>query len=682
MSIREQPKEFLKNWSLVPKGDQPQAINFLVNGLKQGLQEQILLGATGSGKTFTMANIIAKIKKPTLIIAHNKTLAAQLFQEFKTFFKDNAVEFFISYYDYYQPEAYIPSTDTFIDKTASINEDIDKMRHRATRTILERDDVIVISSVSCIYGLGNPKKYLDSMFLIEIGMEISQKKLISKLISMNYTRNDISLERNRFKVRGQCIDLIPSHERDIAIRIELWNNRVENLYKIDALTLQPKEKILKSAIYPSTHHVVNTEEIPEILDEIKTDLLKQTKALKEQDKHVEAQRLQQRTLHDIEMIKEIGYCQGIENYSRYLDKRQAGEAPATLLDYFPKDFLLFIDESHVTVPQVGGMYRGDRARKENLVNFGFRLPAALDNRPLTFEEFKKKVSYTVYVSATPGNYEMERAKDACVEQIIRPTGLLDPVIEIKPTEFQVDDLQREISLAIKKKERVLITTLTKKMSQELSSYYLDLNVKVKYLHSDITSLERVKIIRELRQGVIDVLIGVNLLREGLDLPEVALVVILDADKEGFLRSRRSLIQTVGRAARHVNGRVIFYADRITDSMQACLLETQRRRKIQEKSNLKNKVIPKSIVKEVPQDLKKIYNFINDEEVSQKIDPSSQEIQKNFDSLTRPQDMEKEINRLEKKMKSLAQKMEFEEAGRIRDLIYLLKQKLMLNMEKL
>ena len=681
-SIKEQPKEFLKKWSLSPKGDQPKAIEFLSKGIEQGLQEQILLGATGSGKTFTMANVIAKTKKPTLIIAHNKTLAAQLFQEFKSFFKNNAVEFFISYYDYYQPEAYIPSTDTFIDKTASINEDIDKMRHRATRTLLERDDVVIVSSVSCIYGLGDPMRYLDSMFLIETGMEITQKKLISQLISMNYTRNDISLERNRFKVRGHCIDIIPSHERDIAIRIELWDNRIENLYKIDALTLEPKEKILKIALYPSTHYVVNPDEISVILDEIRQDLITQVKALKNQDKHLEAQRLEQRTLHDIEMIKEIGYCQGIENYSRYLDKRQAGEAPATLLDYFPKDFLLFIDESHVTVPQIGGMYRGDRARKENLVNFGFRLPAALDNRPLTFEEFRERIAYTVYVSATPGNYELERAKDSCVEQIIRPTGLLDPIIEIKPTQYQVDDLLKEMSFTIEKKERVLITTLTKKMAQELASYYLDLDIKVKYLHSDITSLERVKIIRELRQGVIDVLIGVNLLREGLDLPEVSLVAILDADKEGFLRSHRSLIQTVGRAARNINGRVIFYADRVTESMRACLEETQRRRKIQEDFNIKNKVIPKSIVKNVSQDLRTIYNFISEDDLLKEVDSTNDEFQKKFNSLTRPQDMEKEIKKLERKMKALAQKMEFEEAGRIRDLIYSLKQKLMLSTEKI
>ncbi|MEY4064842.1 MAG: hypothetical protein RIR26_1050 [Pseudomonadota bacterium] len=671
----ERPDRFLKSWDLEPMGDQPQAIESLVEGVEAGVSEQILLGVTGSGKTFTIANVIEHTQRPTLILAHNKTLAAQLFQEFKALFPNNAVEYFISYYDYYQPEAYVPSTDTFIDKVATINEDIDKMRHAATRSLLEREDVIIVSSVSCIYGLGDPEAYLKAMVMVEDGARIGRDELLAHLVSIQYTRNDISLERGKFRVRGDVVEIIPSHERDKALRISFFGKKIEKLQWIDALRGTIIERVKRCAIYPASHHVTDKEQLNDIIERISLDLIERVEWFKMNGLFVEAQRLEQRVLHDLEMMREVGYCQGVENYSRYLDYRQPGEPPSTLLDYFPDNYLLVIDESHVTIPQIGGMYRGDRARKEVLVEHGFRLPAALDNRPLNFDEFLARMGQTIYVSATPGKYELDRCDWQTVQQIIRPTGLVDPIVEVRSAQHQVDDLLAEIYRTVENKGRVLITTLTKKMAEELTNYYKDLGLRIRYLHSDIDSIERVEILRDLRIGLYDVLVGINLLREGLDLPEVQLVGILDADKEGFLRSRTSLIQTVGRAARNAQGRVILYADKITDSISATLNETNRRREIQVKYNEENGIVPQTIIKKIPEQLRKIYNLDSTPDA----DDLELKIERALDGiddrsvLTNPKKLDKEVKRLTKQMQRASQQLEFEEAAALRDQINLLKE---------
>ncbi|MEN9824543.1 MAG: hypothetical protein RI953_288 [Pseudomonadota bacterium] len=671
----ERPDRFEKSWELEPMGDQPQAIESLVNGVEAGVSEQILLGVTGSGKTFTIANVIEQTQRPALILAPNKTLAAQLFQEFKALFPNNAVEYFISYYDYYQPEAYVPSTDTFIDKVATINEDIDKMRHAATRSLLERSDVIIVSSVSCIYGLGDPEAYLKAMVMVEEGERIGRDELLARLVEIQYTRNDISLERGKFRVRGDVVEIIPSHEREKALRISFFGRKIEKLHWIDALRGTIIERVKRCAIYPSSHHVTDREQLEGIIERISLDLIERCEWFKMNGYIVEAQRIEQRVLHDLEMMREVGYCQGVENYSRYLDGRQPGEPPSTLLDYFPSDFLLIVDESHVTMPQIGGMYRGDRARKEVLVEHGFRLPAALDNRPLNFDEFMVRMGQTIYVSATPGKFELERCNWQTVQQIIRPTGLLDPIVEVRPATHQVDDLLNEIQSTIKNNGRVLITTLTKKMSEDLTNYYKDIGIRIRYLHSDIDSIERVEILRDLRIGLFDVLVGINLLREGLDLPEVQLVGILDADKEGFLRSRTSLIQTVGRAARNSQGKVILYADKMTESISATLSETDRRREIQRKYNEENGIVPQTIIKKIPEQLRKIYNLDtlpdeNDLEI--KIERALDGIDDRT-VLTNPKKLDKEVKRLTKQMQKASQQLEFEEAAALRDQINLLKE---------
>ncbi|NBO38023.1 excinuclease ABC subunit UvrB [bacterium] len=670
----ERPDRFIKSWELEPMGDQPQAIESLVEGVEAGISEQILLGVTGSGKTFTIANVIEQTQRPTLILAHNKTLAAQLFQEFKTLFPQNAVEYFISYYDYYQPEAYVPSTDTFIDKVATINEDIDKMRHSATRALLERSDVIIVSSVSCIYGLGDPEAYLKAMVMVEEGARIGRDELLAHLVSIQYTRNDISLERGKFRVRGDVVEIIPSHERDKALRISFFGKKIEKLQWIDALRGSVIERVKRCAIYPGTHHVTDKEQLNDIIERISLDLIERMEWFRMNGMMVEAHRIEQRVLHDLEMMREVGYCQGVENYSRYLDDRQPGEPPSTLLDYFPDDFLLVIDESHVTIPQIGGMYRGDRARKEVLVEHGFRLPAALDNRPLNFDEFLARMGQTIYVSATPGKFELDRCNYKSVQQIIRPTGLVDPIVEVRPAQHQVDDLLGEIRKTIENKGRVLVTTLTKKMSEDLTNYYKDLGIRIRYLHSDIDSIERVEILRDLRIGLYDVLVGINLLREGLDLPEVQLVGILDADKEGFLRSRTSLIQTVGRAARNAEGRVILYADKTTDSITATLNETSRRRELQMKYNQENGITPQTIIKKIPEQLRKIYNLDStpdEDDLELKIERALDGID-DRSVLTNPRKLEREVKRLTKQMQRASQQLEFEEAAALRDQINLLK----------
>src|SRR5512139_2794812 len=589
-----------------PKGDQPQAIEALSEGVREGTPHQVLLGVTGSGKTFTMANVIERVQKPALVISHNKTLAAQLYGEFKELFPENAVEFFVSYYDYYQPEAYIPSTDTYIEKDTQINDDIDKMRHSATRSLLERSDVIIVASVSCIYGLGSPEAYHGMLLHLEKGMTISREEILSKLVEIQYERNDIDFHRGTFRVRGDVIEVFPAHEENRAVRIELFGDEVENISEIDPLKGRIIEPLDKIPIYPGSHYVTPPDRMQRALQGIREELKERLEWFRSQNRLLEAQRLEQRTKFDLEMLEELGYCQGIENYSRHLTGRRPGEPPPTLLDYYPKDYLLFIDESHVTIPQLIGMYRGDRSRKETLVEYGFRLPSALDNRPLMFEEFEKRVSQVVYVSATPSRYEMGKGQGRVVEQIIRPTGLSDPSIVVKPAKSQVDDLLEEIRKRTKKKERVLVTTLTKRMAEDLTEYYTDLGVRAKYLHSDIDTLDRIEILRDLRLGKFDVLIGINLLREGLDLPEVSLVAILDADKEGFLRSETSLIQTFGRAARNLGGQVILYADKLTGSMDNAMLETNRRRKIQEEYNKVHRITPQTVKKSVRNILAPIY----------------------------------------------------------------------------
>lgn len=641
----------------MPTGDQPQAIKKISDGIKKGVKNQVLLGVTGSGKTFTIANIIAETERPTLILAPNKTLAAQLYSEYKNFFPENAVEYFVSYYDYYQPEAYIKSTDTYIEKDSSINDEIDRLRYAATSALINRRDVIIVASVSAIYGLGSPETYKKNSIPIDLKTGYDRKELIERLIALRYERNDIAFERGKFRIKGDVIDIYPS-SHEVGYRLEFFGDDLEDISEINVITGQKIKKHLERIIIPpASHYLTEEDEVERILDEIKNDMVKEVEAFKKEGKLLEAQRLEKRTTYDMEMIKEIGYCKGIENYSRYLSWKKEGERPDTLIDYFPKDFLIFIDESHIGVSQIGGMYNGDRSRKVNLVENGFRLKAALDNRPLTFEEFKSIANQIIYVSATPGDYEIEVSKGEIAEQLIRPTGLLDPEIEVRKTSNQVDDLMFEIRERVKRKERVLVTTLTKKMAEELTEYYLELGIKVKYMHSDIDTLERIDIIRELRHGVIDVLIGINLLREGLDIPEVSLVAILEADKEGFLRSRRSLIQTIGRAARNVNGKVILYGDVITKSMQQAIDETNRRREKQREYNEFNNIDPKSVVREVSEEVLNLDYGLPEKEVKN-ISSEKKYLSK--------EEIEKDINKLLKEIKKLSEELDFENAIKKRD----------------
>ena len=637
-----------------PMGDQPEAIKDIVTSINNDEKFQTLLGVTGSGKTFTMANIIREVKKPTLILAHNKTLAAQLYSEFKEFFPNNAVEYFVSYYDYYQPEAYVASSDTYIEKDVSINDEIDKLRHSATASILERDDVIVVSSVSCIYGIGDPDDYKKLMLSLRPGMEMDRDELIRKLVSIQYERNDINFIRGTFRVRGDILELFPASNDERAIRIEFFGDEIDRIVEIDYVT----GKILGTrnyvAIFPASHYVTTPEKVAHAVEAIENELSQRVKYFKEHDKLLEAQRIEQRTKYDIEMLNEIGTCQGIENYSRHITGREEGEKPYTLMNFFPDDFLLIVDESHVTIPQVRGMYAGDRSRKQSLIENGFRLPSAYDNRPLNFEEFEENINQVLFVSATPGPYEIEHSTTV-TEQIIRPTGLLDPIIEVRPIENQIDNLVGEINQVIEKGERVLITTLTKKMSEDLTNYLKEIGIKVKYLHSDIDTLERTEIIRDLRLGKFDVLVGINLLREGLDIPEVSLVAILDADKEGFLRSETSLIQTVGRAARNSEGRVIMYADKITRSMAATIEETKRRREIQDQYNKEHNIIPKTIKKSVRDSIETLKPA--DDEVVFGICESEDEY-----------DVQNNIEALQKEMMEAAQNLQFERAAQLRDKI--------------
>ena len=637
-----------------PTGDQPEAIKQIVTSINNDEKFQTLLGVTGSGKTFTMANIIREVKKPTLILAHNKTLAAQLYSEFKEFFPNNAVEYFVSYYDYYQPEAYVASSDTYIEKDASINDEIDKLRHSATASILERDDVIVVSSVSCIYGIGDPDDYKKLMLSIRTGMEIDRDTLIRKLVDIQYERNDINFVRGTFRVRGDILELFPASDDEKAIRIEFFGDEIDRIVEIDYVT----GKILGTrnhiAVFPASHYVTTPEKVAHAVEAIEKELAERVQYFKDNDKLLEAQRIEQRTKYDIEMLNEIGTCQGIENYSRHITGREEGEKPYTLMSFFPEDFLLIVDESHVTIPQVRGMYAGDRSRKKSLIDNGFRLPSAYDNRPLNFDDFEENINQVLFVSATPGPYEIEHSTTVA-EQIIRPTGLLDPIIEVRPIENQIDNLVGEINKVVEKNERVLITTLTKKMSEDLTNYLKEIGMKVKYLHSDIDTLERTEIIRDLRLGKFDVLVGINLLREGLDIPEVSLVAILDADKEGFLRSETSLIQTVGRAARNAEGRVIMYADKITRSMAATIEETKRRREIQSKYNEENGIVPKTIVKEVRDSIETLKPA--DEEVVFGIAESEDEYE-----------VQNNIETLQKEMMEAAQNLQFERAAQLRDKI--------------
>lgn len=643
-----------------PKGDQPKAIEVLTEGILKKLKHQVLLGVTGSGKTFTIANVIANVNKPTLVIAHNKTLAAQLYGEFKTFFPENAVEYFVSYYDYYQPEAYIPSTDTYIEKDALINDDIDRMRHAATRAVLERNDTIVVASVSCIYGIGSPEDYLEMYLFIEEGMHTERDAFLRRLVDMLYERSE-DFKRGTFRVRGDIVEIFPSFSGDNAIRVEFFGDDIDAIREFDSLTGKLLRRLTKIALYPNSHWITPRPRLERAFSVINDELEERIDFFLKQNKQLEAQRIEQRTRFDMEMLREFGYCHGIENYSRHLSGRAPGEPPFCLIDYFPEDFLIIIDESHATVPQIGGMYEGDRSRKQTLVDFGFRLPSALDNRPLTFKEFEHRVNQAIYISATPAHYEIEKSNHRVIEQIVRPTGLTDPRIDLRPIKGQVDDLLGEIKERAEKRERVLVTTLTKRMAEDLTDHYQELGIKARYLHSDIDTLERVEILRDLRLGKFDALIGVNLLREGLDLPEVSLVAILDADKEGFLRSTRSLIQTTGRAARNINGKVILYADTVTGSMQTAMDETKRRRKIQEEYNTKNKITPKSIIKNITNILDSIY------EADYWTVPAVAEEKVEYGD-------EATIKKLEEEMKKAAEKLEFEKAAELRDRIKAIKNK--------
>ncbi|MCR3921935.1 MAG: excinuclease ABC subunit UvrB [Firmicutes bacterium] len=641
-----------------PEGDQPKAISSLIDGINRGLIHQTLLGVTGSGKTFTMANVIEKLQRPTLVIAHNKTLAAQLCSEFRDFFPDNAVEYFVSYYDYYQPEAYIPHTDTYIEKDSAINDEIDKLRHSATSALFERRDVLIVASVSSIYGLGSPEEYQKHVVSLRVGMEKSREDIVKHLVSIQYERNDMQLERSRFRVRGDVLEIYPAHFTEKAVRIEFFGDEIERIREFDVLTSETLAERNHIAIFPASHFVTSRETLDEAMADIRLELEERLKTLRDRGKLLEAQRLEQRTKYDLEMMNELGFCTGIENYSRHMDRRAAGSRPSTLIDFFPKDFLLMIDESHQTIPQIRGMFAGDRSRKEVLVEHGFRLPSALDNRPLMFPEFEKLVCQAVYVSATPGPYEQEHQQQV-VEQIIRPTGLIDPEIIVRPVKGQIDDLYGEIRARIEKNERVLITTLTKRMSEDLTEYYKELGLKVRYLHSEIHTLERMEIIRALRLGEFDVLVGINLLREGLDLPEVTLVAILDADKEGFLRSERSLIQTVGRAARNINGKVIMYADKITHSMDMAISETERRRSIQTAHNEKYGITPATIIKS-------IRDVIEASKVAQ--DEPLQLTKERAEAMSAGE-RKKAILSIEKEMKQAAKDFEFERAAQLRDVLF-------------
>ncbi|MFH1387574.1 MAG: excinuclease ABC subunit UvrB [bacterium] len=640
-----------------PEGDQPKAISLLVDGLLEGKKEQTLLGITGSGKTFTMANVIQKVQRPTLIISHNKTLAAQLCQEFRSFFPHNAVEYFVSYYDYYQPEAYIASTDTYIEKDSSINDELDRLRHEATMSLLSRRDVIVVASVSCIYSLGTPKDYLKAVLILKVGEKYDREDIIKHLVSVKYERNDFELKRSRFRVRGDVIEVMPAYEKNL-LRIELDGEKIGRISELEPVGGKKVGEKESAAIFPGTHYLTFEDRMEKALAQIRQDMVARVDELKKQNKLVEAQRLEQRTKYDLEIIKEMGYCSGIENYSRYFDGRKPGESPSTLLDYFPKDFMVFIDESHVTIPQLHAMYAGDRARKNNLIDFGFRLPSALDNRPLRFEEIEQRLGQTVFVSATPSQYEKEHSAQI-VEQIIRPTGLIDPAVEVRKPEGQVEDLLKEIKLRTAKKERVLVTTLTKRMAEDLSEYLNEAGIRVRYLHSDVETLDRIEILRGLRLGEFDVLVGINLLREGLDLPEVSLVAILDADKEGFLRAETSLIQTIGRASRNINGTVILYAAKMTDSMKRAMAETNRRRKIQIEYNQKNNITPKTIIKDIA-------------DISDRIRESKLAEIKRLKDFMPPEEVPDLIRTLEEEMLAASTELNFETAAEIRDRIKELK----------
>lgn len=648
-----------------PCGDQGQAIDKLVAGIATGRKHQALLGVTGSGKTFTMANVVAQVQKPTLVLVHNKTLAGQLYQEFKQFFPHNAVEYFVSYYDYYQPEAYIPQSNTYIAKDASVNDAIDQMRHAATTALLQRNDVLIVSSVSCIYGLGSPEVYHEMVVFLEEGMEIRREKILAKLVEIQYVRNDMDFHRGTFRARGDVIEIFPASNDAVSVRIELFGDVVDAIHEIDPLTGKSLRKLPKVAVYPNTHYLIAPDRYERAITGIEVELDERVAYFKKHNQLVEAQRIAQRTKFDLEMIRAMGYCHGIENYSRHLSGREPGEQPPTLIDYFPKDFLLIVDESHATIPQVGGMYEGDYSRKRTLVEYGFRLPSAIDNRPLTFAEFERCLTQAVYISATPGPYELGHAAGEVVEQILRPTGLMDPVIEVRPAKGQVDHLLGEVRTEVAQGGRVLITTLTKRMAEDLSEYYHDLGIKVRYLHSDIKTLERAEIVRDLRRGVFDVLVGINLLREGLDLPEVTLVAILDADKEGYLRSYRSLIQTAGRAARNVRGHVIFYGDAVTDSMQMALAETGRRRTIQAAYNAKHGIVPTSIKKDV----------LSLEYATAELDDVQLDLAAESPAVYGAEEAtEQIIKRLETEMKAAAKELEFERAAALRNRIRALKMK--------
>lgn len=663
--MSKQGKPFILHSPFKPSGDQPSAIAKLTEGLNDGLAHQTLLGVTGSGKTFTIANVIAQLNRPAMLLAPNKTLAAQLYAEMKAFFPENAVEYFVSYYDYYQPEAYVPSSDTFIEKDASINEQIEQMRLSATKSFLERRDTIVVASVSAIYGLGDVDAYMQMMLHLQVGAIIDQREILARLAELQYTRNDQAFQRSTFRVRGEVIDIFPAESDEIALRVELFDDEIESLSLFDPLTGHSLGKVPRYTIYPKTHYVTPRERILNAIEEIKQELVERREYFIKENKLLEEQRITQRTQFDIEMMNELGYCSGIENYSRYLSGRKEGEPPPTLFDYMPADGLLIIDESHVTVPQIGGMYRGDRARKETLVQYGFRLPSALDNRPLRFEEFERLAPQTIYVSATPGNYELEKSNGDVVDQVVRPTGLLDPIIEVRPVATQVDDVLSEIHKRVAVDERVLITTLTKKMAEDLTDYLDEHGVRVRYLHSDIDTVERVEIIHDLRMGMFDVLVGINLLREGLDMPEVSLVAILDADKEGFLRSERSLIQTIGRAARNLNGKAILYGDRITNSMQKAITETERRREKQQKYNEEHGIIPQALNKKVGELL----------DIGQTDKPKrgkqAVKIEEKSANTYKPKsrkELEKELKQLEQQMRDFAKDLEFEKAAAVRDKI--------------
>lgn len=653
--------EFKINSKFKPTGDQPEAIESLTSGLNKGDKFQTLLGVTGSGKTFTMANIIEKVQKPTLVLAHNKTLAAQLCSEFREFFPDNCVEYFVSYYDYYQPEAYVPQTDTYIEKDSSINDEIDKLRHSATDSLFERRDVIIVASVSCIYGLGNPEEYRKLTISLRKGTEYKREEVLKKLVEIQYERNDINFVRGTFRVKGDTVDIFPASSSERAIRVEFFGDEIDRIREFEPLTGEITGNMNYVLIFPASHFATSYEKLTPAIERIEQELNERLTELISEDKLLEAQRLKQRTNFDIEMLREVGYCSGIENYSRILDGREGGTPPKTLIDYFPEDFLLFIDESHVTLPQVRAMYNGDRSRKKTLIDYGFRLPSAYDNRPLKFEEFEKKLNQVIFVSATPAQYELDHSTNIA-EQVIRPTGLLDPEIQIKPVDGQVDDLFGEINRTVEKGFRILVTTLTKKMAEDLTAYFKGLNLKVRYLHSDIDTIERMKIIRDLRLGVFDVIVGINLLREGLDIPEVALVAILDADKEGFLRSETSLIQTIGRAARNSEARVIMYADNITKSMDKAIKETNRRRKIQIEYNKKNNITPQTIIK----DVRDIIESVSSEKAEIKAETLEEAILKDKEN------REEIILGYEKEMKKAASNLEFERAAAIRDILYRLK----------